>query len=89
MDTFYSNELLKYLDFYDLDEEEFLLLEEWISHGNSTYRNPDGFCDLDGAEMDFIRWHWIMQDDTHPEHSRLMNHTIGMTVSIDDEELPF
>lgn len=67
-------EFLEYLEFHDLDEEEYVALESWVNEGNSPYTNPDRYCDIRGAEISYMKWYRILADHLHPERRRLMNH---------------
>ena len=70
----YKKELSSYLENHDLGEEEAELLVDWVESGHSIHENPDDFVDRDGKPVSFMSWQWILSDENHPEHRRLMYH---------------
>lgn len=53
-----NRELRRYLERYDLDEEEYELLSKWVKSGHSVYSNPDEEYDDYGEEVHYIKWYW-------------------------------
>lgn len=70
----HQREFLKFVEYHDLDEEEYYALESWVNEGNSPYTNPDHYRGRAGDEVSYMRWYWILADPLHPEHRDLMNH---------------
>ena len=69
-----KEELRYYLENHDFDEEEAEQLIDWVESGNSIYDNPDNFTDDEGRPVSYARWQWILSDENHPDHRRLMYH---------------
>ena len=68
-------EFLDYLNMHDLDEDEYEILADWsIIHNHSVYENPDHFCAHDGVELSYMKWYWILSDNRHPCHKRLIEY---------------
>ncbi len=72
-----NHELMRYLDRYDLDEEEYESLSEWVNDGHSVYSNPDEEYDDYGDELHFMKWYW-KKKDPHPMWERKKTMTEAM-----------